>query len=143
MTTLLASETFHTPDIQTELPGPRARANLSRDAVLISPSYTRAYPFVMSHGRGCVVWDVDGNRFLDFTAGVAVCATGHSHPKVVDAVQRQAEQFIHMAGTDFYYELQVQLAEKLAAITPGNFPKRVFFTNSGTESIEAALKLAR
>ena len=143
MTTLLASETFHTPDIQTELPGPRARANLSRDAVLISPSYTRAYPFVMSHGRGCVVWDVDGNRFLDFTAGVAVCATGHSHPKVVEAVQRQAEQFIHMAGTDFYYELQVQLAEKLAAITPGNFPKRVFFTNSGTESIEAALKLAR
>ncbi len=132
-----------TPDIHTPLPGPNAQANLARDATLISPSYTRAYPFVMSHGQGCLVWDVDGNRFLDFTSGVAVCATGHSHPRVVEAIQRQAEQFIHMAGTDFYYELQVKLAEKLAQITPGDFPKRVFFTNSGAESVEAALKLAR
>ena len=132
-----------TPELRTALPGPLGEAILAADNRVISPSYTRSYPFIMSHGRGCVVWDVDGNRFLDFTAGVATTATGHSHPRVVEAVQRQAAQFIHMAGTDFYYDLQSKLADKLCAITPGDFPKRVFFTNSGTESNEAALKLAR
>ncbi|MFN8482696.1 MAG: acetyl ornithine aminotransferase family protein [Anaerolineae bacterium] len=132
-----------TPELRTALPGPLGEAILRADDRVISPSYTRSYPFVMSHGRGCVVWDVDGNRFLDFTAGVATTATGHSHPRVVEAIQRQAAQFLHMAGTDFYYDLQSKLADKLCAITPGDFPKRVFFTNSGTESNEAALKLAR
>jgi len=125
------------------LPGPRAREFVARDAAVMSPSYTRAYPFVMDHGRGCEVWDVDGNRFLDFNAGIAVCATGHSHPDVVRAIQRQAEQFIHMSGTDFYYPVQIELAEKLIALTPGDFDKQLFLTNSGTEAIEAALKLAR
>jgi len=116
---------------------------LQRDEKVISPSYTRSYPFVMERGEGCYVWDVDGNRYLDFTAGIAVCATGHSHPQVVKAIQDQAERFIHMAATDFYYPLQVEVAEKLTAITPGRKPKRVFLSNSGTEANEAAFKLAR
>lgn len=128
---------------QPVIPGPRAREIVARDAALMSPSYTRAYPFVMDHGRGVEVWDVDGNRYLDFNAGIAVCATGHAHPDVVRAIQRQAEKFIHMSGTDFYYPIQVELAEKLVAITPGNFAKQLFLTNSGTEAVEAALKLAR
>ncbi|MGH9813942.1 MAG: acetyl ornithine aminotransferase family protein, partial [Candidatus Acidiferrales bacterium] len=113
------------------------------DARYISPSYTRSYPLVIRRGSGAVVEDVDGNRFLDFSAGIAVVATGHSHPAVVAAIQRQADEFIHMSGTDFYYENMVELARKLEAIAPGPGPKRTFFTNSGTEAIEAALKLAR
>ncbi len=124
-------------------PGPRARALIARDADVISPSYTRSYPFVMDHGEGYLVWDVDGNRYLDFAAGIAVCATGHSHPAVVSAIKEQADKFLHMSGTDFYYPQQVALAERLAEITPGAGPKRAFFTNSGTESVEAAMKLAR
>lgn len=131
------------PDIQTPLPGPNAKPILDRDDVVISPSYTRSYPFVMSRGKGSHVWDVDGNRYIDFTAGVAVLATGHAHPEVVKAIQEQAEQFIHMAGTDFYLPNAVELAETLCRITPGDFDKQVFFTNSGTESIEAAMKLCR
>src|SRR5688572_7751593 len=133
----------HTPDIRVPLPGPEAEQLISRDDAVISPSYTRSYPFAMSHGKGCMVWDVDGNRFIDFTAGVAVLATGHAHPEVVRAIQEQAEKYIHMAGTDFYQPEAVELAETLARITPGDFPKQVFFTNSGTESIEAAMKLCR
>jgi 4-aminobutyrate aminotransferase len=97
----------------------------------------------MDHGAGCVVWDVDGNAYLDFTAGIAVCATGHSHPDVVAAITEQVGKFLHMSGTDFYYPQQVELAERLAEVTPGDEPKRVFFTNSGTESVEGAIKLAR
>ncbi len=124
-------------------PGPKARATIDRDDKVISSSYTRSYDFVMDHGKGCEVWDVDGHRYLDFNAGVAVLSTGHTHPAVVKAIQEQAEKFIHMAGTDFYMEQPVELAEKLIAHAPGSFGKRVFYTNSGTESIEAAMKLAR
>ena len=125
------------------LPGPKCRAFVERDAKAISPSYTRSYPFVMDHGRGSEVWDLDGNRFVDMNAGIAVCATGHSHPEVVKAICEQAQKFIHMSGTDFYYPVQIELAEKLNSIVPIEEKTRVFFTNSGTESVEAAFKLAR
>lgn len=131
------------PEIRTPLPGPRAAENLARDRDLISPSYTRGYPFVIDRGQGAWVWDVDGNKFLDLTTGIAVNAVGHAHPRIVDAIKRQSERFIHMSGTDFYYELQVQLAQRLGQIAPGDAPKRVHYTNSGAESVEAALKLAR
>jgi 4-aminobutyrate aminotransferase len=109
----------------------------------MSPSFTRAYPFVMQEGKGCWVTDVDGNRFLDFTAGIAVVTTGHSHPKVVAAIEEQARRFLHMSGTDFYYSSEIELAERLEAkILPGT-PAKVFFTNSGAEAIEGAMKLAR
>jgi 4-aminobutyrate aminotransferase len=109
----------------------------------MSPSFTRAYPFVMERGEGCWVTDVDGNRFLDFTAGIAVVSTGHSHPKVVAAIEEQARRFLHMSGTDFYYRSEIELAERLEAkILPGT-PAKVFFTNSGAEAIEGAMKLAR
>jgi len=131
------------PHIQTPLPGPRAAAMIERDERVTSPSYTRVYPLAVKRGEGAVIEDLDGNRFLDFNAGIAVCSTGHCHPRVVEAVQRQAGRLIHMSGTDFYYPPQVELAEKLAAIAPGEAKKRVFFTNSGAESVEAAFKLAR
>jgi len=125
------------------VPGPKARALIERDTHTMSPSYTRPYPFAMDRGRGTEVWDVDGFRYLDFAAGIAVVSTGHAHPDVVKAIQDQAARFIHMAGTDFYYEPQTKLAEKLASLAPGPEPKRVFLANSGTESVEAAFKLAR
>jgi 4-aminobutyrate aminotransferase len=131
------------PNLVTSLPGPKARAVIERDAQSISPSYTRSYPLVVSRGEGAIIEDVDGNRFLDCSAGIAVVATGHCHPHVVEAIQRQAARLIHMSGTDFYYENMVQLAEKLAALTPGGVPRKVYFGNSGTEAIEAAIKLAR
>jgi 4-aminobutyrate aminotransferase len=131
------------PQLHGPLPGPRARQIIERDKKVISPSYTRSYPLVASRGEGAIVEDVDGNRFLDFNAGIAVVATGHCHPKVVEAIQRQAAQLVHMSGTDFYYENMVALAEKLAAMAPGGGERRVSFGNSGTEAIEAALKLAR
>ncbi|MFW6125037.1 MAG: aminotransferase class III-fold pyridoxal phosphate-dependent enzyme, partial [Pirellulales bacterium] len=131
------------PRLQTELPGPKAREAIARDARVVSPSYTRCYPLVAHRGEGAVVEDVDGNLFLDFTAGIAVAATGHCHPHVVEAIRRQAGRLIHMSGTDFYYEPQIALAERLAAIAPGTGPKKVYFGNSGAEAIEAALKLAR
>src|SRR6476469_5690359 len=126
---------------QRTLPGPKATALVARDGQVISPSYTRSYPLVIDHGLGSGVWDVDGHRFIDFTAGVAVLATGHAHPDVVRAVQDQAAQYMHMAGTDFYQPVQVELAETLCRITPGDYQKQIFFTNSGTESNEAAMKL--
>ena len=129
----------HTPEIHGPLPGPGGEQIISRDDAVISPSYTRSYPFVMERGEGNMVWDVDGNRFIDFTAGIAVLATGHAHPEIVQAIKDQAEKFIHMAGTDFYLPGAVELAETLCRITPGSFEKQVFFTNSGTESIEAAM----
>jgi 4-aminobutyrate aminotransferase len=131
------------PMLRTPLPGPKAQAVLERDRKVLSPSYTRSYPLVIARGEGAIVEDVDGNRFLDMNAGIAVVATGHAHPKVVDAVRAQAEKFLHMSGTDFYYENMVELAEKLAALAPGPDPKRVYFGNSGAEAIEAALKMAR
>src|SRR6266851_6615127 len=131
------------PEVHGPLPGPRARQIIERDQKVISPSYTRPYPLVVSRGEGAMVEDVDGNRFLDFNAGIAVVATGHCHPKVVEAIQQQAARLIHMSGTDFYYENMVTLAEKLAALAPGGGERRVYFGNSGTEAMEAALKLAR
>jgi 4-aminobutyrate aminotransferase len=131
------------PHIKTALPGPRARALIERDAKVVSPSYTRDYPLVIARGEGAVVEDVDGNVFLDCTAGIAVTATGHSHPEVVTAIVDQAERFLHMSGTDFYYEPQVRLGEELSAIAPMKGPHRSFFGNSGTEAVEAALKLAK
>jgi 4-aminobutyrate aminotransferase len=131
------------PHVAGPLPGPRAAQTIERDASVVSPSYTRCYPLVAARGEGAIVEDVDGNRFLDFNAGIAVVATGHCHPRVVEAIQRQAATLIHMSGTDFYYENLVLLAEKLAALAPGNAPRRVSFGNSGAEAVEGALKLAR
>jgi 4-aminobutyrate aminotransferase len=131
------------PKIVTELPGPKARAVIESDRQYISPSYTRSYPLVARSGSGAIVEDVDGNRFLDFNAGIAVCSTGHCHPDVVRAIQKQAERLIHMSGTDFYYEQMPQLARKLESLMPGGKSWRCFYGNSGTEAIEAALKLAR
>src|SRR5918998_5135294 len=134
---------MNAPDIKTSLPGPKAKAIIEKDAKFVSPSYTRDYPFVIAHGQGAVVEDVDGNRFLDCAAGIAVNSTGVSHPDVVRAITEQAQKFIHMSGTDFYYEPQVRLAEELAAIVPIGGDVRSFFGNSGTEATEAALKLSR
>jgi len=131
------------PRITTPLPGPLAARLIERDAVAMSPSFTRAYPFVMQRGEGCWVTDVDGNEFLDFTAGIAVCLTGHSHPRVVAAIGEQASRFLHMSGTDFYYRGEIELAERLAATMLPGTPARVFFTNSGAEAVEGAMKMAR
>lgn len=125
------------------MPGPKAKALIGRDSAVISPSYTRGYPLVMDRGKGAMVWDVDGNRFIDFTTGIAVTATGHAHPEVVKAIQEQAEKFIHMSGTDFYYSTQVELAERLVSVAPFQSEAMVFFGNSGAEAVEAAAKLAR
>jgi 4-aminobutyrate aminotransferase len=133
----------NTPQLKTPLPGPKAKAIIARDATVVSPSYTRGYPFVMERGYGAMVEDVDGNVFLDCAAGIAVNATGHSHPDVVKAITEQAQRFLHMSGTDFYYEPQVRLAEELAAVVPIDGGARSFFGNSGTEAIEACIKLAR
>jgi 4-aminobutyrate aminotransferase len=131
------------PELVTALPGPNARAIIERDQAVLSPSYTRCYPLVMKRGEGAIVEDADGNRFLDFNAGIAVVAAGHSHPRIVDAIRKQASEFLHMSGTDFYYESMVQLAEKLAALVPGGQRRRVYFGNSGAEAVEAAIKMAR
>jgi 4-aminobutyrate aminotransferase len=131
------------PHLVTELPGPKAKQLVDRDHAVVSPSYTRDYPLVAKTGRGAMIEDVDGNTFLDFAAGIAVCATGHCHPEVVAAIQKQASELIHMSGTDFYYPNLVELAEKLASIAPGKTPKRVYFGNSGAEAIEAAIKLVK
>lgn len=131
------------PHLKTSLPGPRAKELLARDEACMSPSYTRVYPLVCARGSGAVIEDVDGNRFLDFTAGIAVTSTGHCHPRVVAAIEDQARKLLHMSGTDFYYEPQIDLAQKLAQLAPGPGNNRVFFTNSGAEALEAALKLAR
>jgi 4-aminobutyrate aminotransferase len=125
-----------------KLPGPKARALIKRDSSVISQSYPRGVPFVMDHGKGTEVWDVDGNRFLDFAAGIAVVSTGHSHPKVVKAIQEQAEQFIHISS-DFYHEKMIALGEKLDEIAPFAEAAQSFMTNSGTEAVETAIKLAR
>ena len=125
------SKSQRVPWIKTKkLPGPKGKKIMETDARYVSPSYTRTYPLVVAEAKGDVVTDVDGNRFLDFTAGIAVCSTGHCHPQVVRAIQQQAAKLIHMSGTDFYYSVESDLARKLAQITPGDMAKKVFFTNS-------------
>jgi len=131
------------PWIETPLPGPNAKELIERDHAHSSPSYTRDYPLVARRAVGSVIEDVDNNRFLDFAAGIAVCATGHCHPKVTAAIEAQARALIHTCGSDFYYPPMVELMERLSAITPGDDPKRVYLTNSGAEAVEAAIKLAR
>ncbi|MBN2124054.1 MAG: acetyl ornithine aminotransferase family protein [Deltaproteobacteria bacterium] len=131
------------PRIRTKLPGPQASRLIGTDRTFVSPSYTRAYPLVVKEAQGVWVQDVDENTFLDFTSGIAVCATGHCHPRVVQAIKDQAERLLHMSGTDFYYVPQILLAEKLASLAPGEGIKRVYFGNSGAEAVEAAFKLAR
>jgi 4-aminobutyrate aminotransferase len=138
----MAKKQSLSPSMITKLPGPEAKKVLRKDQKFVSQSYTRIYPLVVKRAKGMWVEDVDGNRFLDFTSGIAVCNTGHCHPRVVEAIHRQAEQLIHMSGSDFYYSLQSSLAAKLSEISPGPKEKRVFFGNSGAEAIEAALKLA-
>lgn len=135
------------PCLVTALPGPKARAIVERDRAVLSPSSTRSYPLVIAKGEGSIVEDVDGNRFLDLNAGIAVCSTGHCHPKVVEAIREQAGKFLHMSGTDFYYENIVTLGEKLSELVTGGDAtrekRRVYYGNSGAEAVEAALKLAR
>ncbi|ACO32211.1 MULTISPECIES: acetyl ornithine aminotransferase family protein [Acidobacterium] len=131
------------PKLVTSLPGPNARAVVEADDRLISPSYTRSYPMVAKRGRGVRVEDVDGNEFLDFAAGIAVTSTGHCHPEVVTAIQRQAAELIHMSGTDFYYENMITLAERLSKLAPMKGPHRFYYGNSGAEAVECALKIAR
>ena len=130
------------PHIKTALPGPKAEAMLKRDALVVSPSYPRDYPFVISHARGAEAWDVDGNRFLDFAAGIAVCSTGHAHPQVVAAVQGAAAKFLHISS-DYWHEQMIGLGERLARIAPMGEPAMSFLCQSGTEAVEAAIKLAR
>jgi 4-aminobutyrate aminotransferase len=131
------------PRVKGPFPGPKSKAVIDRDRGVISPAYTRGYPLVIDRGEGSYVIDPDGNRFLDFTAGVAVNALGHAHPEIVAEVSAQAGKFLHMAGTDFYYEVMAAFAEKLGALVPGKGAKPCFLANSGTEAIEAAIKLAR
>jgi len=131
------------PRLVTALPGPKAKHVVEQDAQFMSPSYTRDYSLVARRGQGAMVEDVDGNLFLDFAAGIAVCSTGHCHPKVVAAIQKQAAELIHMSGTDFYYESMPELARRISATVPGSEAKKTFFTNSGTEAVEGAIKLAR
>ena len=131
------------PLIKTTLPGPKAKAIIERDHQVTAPAYGRVYPLVVKQAQGMIVEDVDGNSFLDFMAGIAVASTGHSHPRVVQAIAEQAKKFLHICGSDYYYEPMVELAEKLNRLAPGSAPKKVFFTNSGAETVEAAFKLAR
>ncbi len=131
------------PCVRAPLPGPKAASMVKLDRTFVSPSYTRVYPLVVERAEGLWVEDVDGNTFLDFTAGIAVCSSGHCHPRVVEAIKSQAEKLIHMSGTDFYYTAQIELARELARISPWKGEARVFFGNSGAEAVEAAFKLAR
>src|SRR6188474_2660398 len=137
-----SEKAMKSPHIKTALPGPKAEAMLKRDSMVVSPSYPRDYPFVISHAKGVEAWDVDGNRFLDFMAGIAVCGTGHSHPKVVQAITEAAQKFVHISS-DYWHENQIALGEKIASLNPVGEPAMSFFCQSGTEAVEAALKLAR
>jgi 4-aminobutyrate aminotransferase len=142
----VASEATHVsvgPILRQAVPGPQARKMIAEDERYLSPSYTRGYPLAVSGGYGCRIEDVDGNEFLDFTAGIAVNSTGHCHPEVVKAVQDQAATLLHMSGTDFYYDLMPKVAAKLSAIAPMPGPHRIYYGNSGAEAVECAMKLAR
>jgi 4-aminobutyrate aminotransferase len=131
------------PKIVVTPPGPKARELVKKDERFISPSYVRFYPLVVESGKGCIVRDVDGNEYIDFNSGLACLNVGHNHPKVIEAIKKQCDRFLHYSNTDFYYNEVIALAEKLAEITPGNFEKKVYFGNSGTEAVEAAIKLAK
>jgi 4-aminobutyrate aminotransferase len=131
------------PFIKIKPPGPKAKEYLERDSKYISPSYTRVYPLVAERGEGCWIYDVDGNKYLDLNAGVAVCALGHSHPEILKVIEEQSKKLIHYSGTDFYYPPEIDLAEKLAEISPGAKNRKVFFSNSGAEAIECAIKLVK
>jgi 4-aminobutyrate aminotransferase len=139
----MTTKTLAGPKLKTAVPGPNAKRILAGDEKYLSPSYTRSYPLVAKQGRGIVITDVDGNEFFDFSAGIAVTSTGHCHPEVVAAIQKQAGELIHMSGTDFYYQSMVTLAERISKIAPMPGPHRIYYGNSGTEAVEAALKLAR
>src|SRR5438045_5529522 len=139
----MTTKTLAGPKIKTALPGPKAKRVLEGDARYNSPSYTRSYPLVAKRGRRIVVSDIDGNEFFDFSAGIAVVSTGHCHPDVVAAIQKQAGELIHMSGTDFYYENMITLAERLSKIAPMPGPHKIYYGNSGTEAVDAAFKLAR
>jgi hypothetical protein len=139
----MTTTTMTGPKIKTALPGPNAKLVLEGDERLISPSYTRSYPMVAKRGRGILVEDVDGNEFFDFSAGIAVTSTGHCHPHVVEAIQKQAAELIHMSGTDFYYASMVELADRLSKVAPMPGPHKFYYGNSGAEAIECALKLSR
>jgi 4-aminobutyrate aminotransferase len=128
--------------LKLNVPGPKAQALIERDKKVISSSYPRGYPFVMDHGKGVEVWDPDGNRFIDFMSGIAVVSTGHAHPEVIKAVQDAAEKFMHISS-DFYHEGWIRLSEKLDEIAPFEENAKTFLTNSGTESVETAIKLAK
>lgn len=131
------------PDIVVKPPGPKARVIIEKDTAFSSPSYIKEYPLVVERGEGPWIYDVDGNRYLDFMAGIAVASTGHSHPKVVQAIVESSQKFLHICGTDFYYAPFSNLLERLANYLPKMGRKRVFLTNSGTEAVEGAIKLVR
>jgi 4-aminobutyrate aminotransferase len=142
----VASDAVHAsvgPKLNPVVPGPRAKAIIAEDDVYMSPSYTRGYPLVVKRGYGCRIEDVDGNEFVDFTAGIAVNSTGHCHPEVVKAIQEQAGTLLHMSGTDFYYDLMPKVAAKLSELAPMKGPHKIYFGNSGAEAVECAMKLAR
>jgi 4-aminobutyrate aminotransferase len=130
------------PHIRTPLPGPKAQALMARDRPVTTPSYPRDYPFVMARGRGAEAWDVDGNRFLDFMSGIGVASTGHAHPKVVQAIKDAADDFLHISS-DYWHERMTRLAERINELDPMREPVQVLVCQSGTESVEGALKLAR
>jgi 4-aminobutyrate aminotransferase len=136
-------KTISTTESRATVPGPRAKALIQRDGAVLSPSMPRSYPLVVDHAKGAEVWDVDGNRYIDFMTGIAVTSTGHCHPEVVQAIKDQAEKLLHICLADFYYEPAIELAEKLAEIAPFQAKAQVFLTNSGAEAVEAAIKLAR
>ena len=131
------------PKIVVSPPGPKARELVKKDETFISPSYVRFYPLAIESGKGCIVKDVDGNQYIDFNSGLVCLNVGHCHPKVVDAIKKQSEKFLHYSNTDFYYRPVVDLAEKLCEVTPGQFDKKVYFGNSGAEAVEAAVKLSK
>jgi 4-aminobutyrate aminotransferase len=137
----VSSRTY--PSVKTALPGPKAKAIVDRDRAFTSHAYLKEYPLVIARGEGVMVEDVDGNRFLDFMSGIAVSSTGYGHPRVISAVQEAAASFLHICGSDFYFEGMAALCERLARLAPGKTAKRVFLTNSGTEATEGAIKLAR
>lgn len=131
------------PSIVVRPPGPKARELVKKDEASISPSYVRFYPLAIESGEGCIVRDVDGNEYIDLNSGLVCLNVGHCHPKVVNAIRKQSEKFLHYSSTDFYYEKVVELAERLSGITPGQFEKKTYFGNSGAEAVEAAIKLSK
>src|SRR5512139_3759895 len=129
------------PKIVVSPPGPLARDFLLKDEQFVSPSSVRYYPLVVESAQDCIIKDVDGNEYIDLNAGIACMNVGHNHPKIVNAIKSQCDKFLHYSNTDFYYREVIELAERLAELTPGDIEKKSFFGNSGTEAVEAAVKL--